>query len=616
MAIQILPPQLANQIAAGEVVERPASVLKELVENCIDAGASKIDIDVERGGSKTLVVRDNGKGINKAELELALARHATSKVASLADLESILSFGFRGEALASISSVSRLTLSSRTADASEAWQAYAEGREMAVKVQPTAHPVGTTVEVVDLFFNTPARRRFLRADKTEFTHIEEQLRRIALAKDEIHFSLRHNGKLIRQYRPARNDRQRQQRLASICGSGFADRAFLLRSANDDLALTGFLALDDDKARISDVQYFYVNGRVVRDKLVNHAVRQALEEAGVAQAAGFVLYLNIDPHEVDVNVHPAKHEVRFHQARYVHDFILTALQQGLRNRVEQPIDVGSARRSAEGEQVNEQAGHYRISGGDAAAGTATITAPNSASVSNAGTSGYQVASPSSGGDAAGQGYAPRPLQSAAPQFRGASRPSGHAAANYGALLQTPPSANSQAMLSSSGWQLLTQLDKTTALFGKGQKLKLMSVTALHRHLQQHNVLQRLPQGLVGQPLLLPVSVAADVNWLSVLDRHAVLLRQLGIDLSQQHQRIVLKTVPAVLRHGDLAQILAQLLQWLDADTPTNEALAAWLVQWSEPTEPAAQLWLKLDEQQQEALLAAAVELPWQTLVEQS
>ncbi|MGB6135317.1 MAG: DNA mismatch repair endonuclease MutL, partial [Shewanella sp.] len=224
MAIELLPPQLANQIAAGEVVERPASVVKELVENSLDAGATRVEIDIDKGGSKLIRIRDNGMGIAKDELALALSRHATSKVHSLDDLEAILSFGFRGEALASISSVSRLTLTSKTAEQSEAWQAYAEGSQMDVKVTPAAHPQGSTIEVVDLFFNTPARRRFLKSDKTEFTHIDEWLKRIAMARSDIHFALTHNGKQVRQYRPANTDIQTQQRLAQICGRAFAEQA--------------------------------------------------------------------------------------------------------------------------------------------------------------------------------------------------------------------------------------------------------------------------------------------------------------------------------------------------------------------------------------------------------
>ena len=220
MPIQVLPPQLANQIAAGEVVERPASVVKELVENSLDAGAPRIDIEIERGGAKLIRIRDNGCGINKDELALALARHATSKITSLDDLEAIMSLGFRGEALASVSSVSRLTMTSRTAEQSEAWQAYAEGRDMAVTVKPAAHPIGTTVEVLDLFYNTPARRKFMRTEKTEFGHIDEVVRRIALARFDVTIQLHHNGKMMRQYRAVKEDGQKERRLGSICGTAF------------------------------------------------------------------------------------------------------------------------------------------------------------------------------------------------------------------------------------------------------------------------------------------------------------------------------------------------------------------------------------------------------------
>ncbi|GAA4871527.1 DNA mismatch repair endonuclease MutL [Ferrimonas pelagia] len=590
MAIQILPPQLANQIAAGEVVERPASVLKELVENCVDAGATKIEIDIERGGSKSMVIRDNGKGIPQQELALALARHATSKVASLEDLESILSFGFRGEALASISSVSRLTLSSRTADASEAWQAYAEGREMAVQVQPTAHPVGTTVEVVDLFFNTPARRRFLRADKTEFTHIEEQLRRIALAQDEVHFSLRHNGKLVRQYRPARNERQKHQRLASICGSAFAERAFSLRCSNDELAMTGFLALDDDRARVSDVQYFYVNGRVVRDKLVNHAVRQALEEAGLSWAAGYVLYLTLDPHEVDVNVHPAKHEVRFHQARYVHDFIQTALQQALAQR---PVPEDGA-----SEPVFSPPQEIAL---------ASVSAPAAASVRESATEYRGSVSRGSGGD---RHYSPPPLRPAVP------RPA--AVSGYAALMQTPepePEPAADARLG-DGWRWLADLANDHILAVNQGELKILAVTALHRFVQKQQLMARLPQGLVGQPLLLPISIPADVNWLAVLEQQQELLRRLGIEVVSHGKRLVVRTVPAVLRQADLVKAMTELLQWLEQDTPAAEALAHWLAQWSVPELGGKALWQQLSTDDQHKVLdERGITLPWQTYLEQ-
>ncbi|MCA2453577.1 DNA mismatch repair endonuclease MutL, partial [Vibrio alginolyticus] len=216
----MLPARLANQLAAGEVVERPASVIKELVENSLDSGATRIDIDIEKGGAKLIRVRDNGKGIAKDELGLALSRHATSKIHTLDDLEAIMSLGFRGEALASISSVSRLTLTSRPAAQEEAWSAYSEGRDMQVKLQPAAHPIGTTVEVLDLFFNTPARRKFLRTEKTEFAHIDELLKRIALSRFDVSINVRHNGKVIRQYRAAKNQLQTEKRIAAVGGNAF------------------------------------------------------------------------------------------------------------------------------------------------------------------------------------------------------------------------------------------------------------------------------------------------------------------------------------------------------------------------------------------------------------
>ncbi|MCD9550327.1 DNA mismatch repair endonuclease MutL [Photobacterium carnosum] len=329
MPIQILPARLANQIAAGEVVERPASVVKELVENSIDAGATRIDIDIEKGGSRLIRIRDNGKGIVKDELGLALSRHATSKIASLDDLEAIVSLGFRGEALASISSVSRLTLTSRTEDQAEAWSAYAEGRDMEVQLKPAAHPVGTTLEVLDLFFNTPARRKFLRTEKTEFTHIDELIKRIALSRFDVAITLRHNGKLVRQYRIAENTLQQERRLTAACGPSFLQHALVVELAHGDLRLSGWICSPQGARSQNDIQYCYVNGRMMKDKLINHAIRQAYESSlRSEQYATYVLYIEVDPHQVDVNVHPAKHEVRFHQARLVHDFIYQTLQSAL------------------------------------------------------------------------------------------------------------------------------------------------------------------------------------------------------------------------------------------------------------------------------------------------
>ena len=241
MTIAILPARLANQIAAGEVVERPASVVKELVENSLDAGATSIRIDIEKGGAKRIRIVDNGKGIAKDELGLALSRHATSKIKDLDDLESISSLGFRGEALASISSVSRLTLTSKPQAQTSAWQANAEGRDMAVAVNPAAHPDGTTIDVIDLFFNTPARRKFLRTEKTEFGHIEEVIKRIALARFDVAFVLTHNHKVIKQFRIANSAAQRSKRVAQICGQKFIDNALEVDCQHDGFHIHGWIA---------------------------------------------------------------------------------------------------------------------------------------------------------------------------------------------------------------------------------------------------------------------------------------------------------------------------------------------------------------------------------------
>ncbi|OEF05746.1 DNA mismatch repair endonuclease MutL [Vibrio genomosp. F10] len=329
MTIKILPARLANQIAAGEVVERPASVVKELVENSLDSGATRIDVDIEKGGAKLIRVRDNGKGIEKEELSLALSRHATSKIHCLDDLEAIVSLGFRGEALASISSVSRLTMTSRPATQEQAWSAYSEGRDMQVKLTPTAHPIGTSVEVLDLFFNTPARRKFLRTEKTEFTHIDELMKRIALSCFDVTINLTHNGKSVRQYRAAKSEVQAEKRISAVCGSHFVKNMLKIELEHQGLCLHGWITTPEGARQQNDLQYCYVNGRMMRDKLINHAIRQSYENTLRAdQFPTYILFIEIDPHQVDVNVHPAKHEVRFHQARLVHDFIYQALSDAL------------------------------------------------------------------------------------------------------------------------------------------------------------------------------------------------------------------------------------------------------------------------------------------------
>ncbi len=328
--IRVLDPRLANQIAAGEVVERPASVVKELVENAIDAGSRRIEVELEAGGTRLIRVRDDGSGIGEEDLPLALSRHATSKIISLEELEGVASLGFRGEALASISSVSRLELvSNAEEDPTTGWRVVAEGRNMEPRVSPAPHPRGTSVTVRDLFFNTPARRKFLRMEKTEFGHVEEAFRRQALSRFDIGWTLRHNQKTLHQLHPGDDQGSRERRIGALLGKAFLENALHLNLEASGLRLWGWVGLPTHSRSQADQQYFFVNGRVVRDRLVAHAVRQAYRDVMFnGRHPVFVLYLEVDPAVVDVNVHPTKHEVRFRDGRLVHDFLFSSLHRAL------------------------------------------------------------------------------------------------------------------------------------------------------------------------------------------------------------------------------------------------------------------------------------------------
>ena len=327
--ISLLDNRLANQIAAGEVVERPASVVKELLENSVDAGATRIEVDIERGGSRLIRITDNGRGIHKEDMGLALTRHATSKISTSDDLASIQTLGFRGEALASISSVSKLTLTSRTPSSELAWQAIAQGREMAIDIQPAAAATGTRIEVADLFFNTPARQKFLRTEKTEFNHIEEVFKRQALANFNVAFVLKHNHKIVKRVPACAEAVQYAKRLATICGQPFVDNAIDFRCEHELVQISGWLGKPGFHRSESDIQYVFINGRPVKDKTLNHAIRQAYEGLLPAgRMATYVIYLNVDPTQVDVNVHPTKHEVRFSEQRLVHDLLAKSVSDAL------------------------------------------------------------------------------------------------------------------------------------------------------------------------------------------------------------------------------------------------------------------------------------------------
>jgi DNA mismatch repair protein MutL len=327
--IHRLPPALANQIAAGEVVERPASVAKELVENSLDAGARHVEVEAEEGGVALLRVRDDGVGILREDLPLALDRHATSKVATLDDLLQVATLGFRGEALPSIASIARLLISSRPAGQAEGWQVRAEGGAPPGPPVPCAHPFGTTVEVRDLFFNVPARRKFLRSAATELAHLEAVVRRLALARFDVGVRLRHQRRDLLAVRPASDEAGRARRLVAVCGAGFLEQALPIEAEREGLRLSGWAGLPDAARSQADLQYLFLNGRPVRDRTLAHALRQVYQDRVFpGRHPVFVLYLEIDPGEVDVNVHPTKQEVRFRDTRAVHDLVYGSVLRAL------------------------------------------------------------------------------------------------------------------------------------------------------------------------------------------------------------------------------------------------------------------------------------------------
>ncbi|EKO3370251.1 DNA mismatch repair endonuclease MutL [Vibrio fluvialis] len=593
MTIRILPARLANQIAAGEVVERPASVVKELVENSLDSGATRIDIDIEKGGAKLIRIRDNGCGIDKEELGLALSRHATSKIHTLDDLEAIISLGFRGEALASISSVSRLTLTSRPATQEEAWSAYSEGRDMQVQLQPAAHPIGTTVEVLDLFFNTPARRKFLRTEKTEFTHIDELLKRIALSRFDVTFNLRHNGKLVRQYRAAKTDIQMEKRIAAVCGAPFVRHMLKIELEHQGLTLHGWITTPEGARQQSDLQYCYVNGRMMRDKLINHAIRQSYETSlRPDQFATYVLFIELDPHQVDVNVHPAKHEVRFHQARLVHDFIYQALSSALAES--QHIDAPAH---------NESAFHYHDEPELTSAVPERVIQAVESTPAYPGRSDYERPARESTRDQVRE--APRhsdwvesPKAKGKPVQERISAPSPSQAEvrAYQALMQTPESpatskkesATAVAEQATADIFTVQQLGKAVAvvrgrylLMNAPQGCVLLSLSQA-AWLKVRGQLNAQQGALKSQPLLVPLSLKMSAQEVQALEHYQPLLTQLGLELKPRNPgSLMVMGVPQPLRQQNLQILIPDLLSYASlnfeqADKPLDlNSLADWL-----------------------------------------
>ena len=511
MPIQRLENHLINQIAAGEVVERPASVVKELVENALDAGADAIRVELEQGGKRLIRVSDNGSGIEPAELQLALASHATSKISAVADLEQIVSLGFRGEALSSIASVTRLSLTSRTADQPHGWTVTAGNGEVSEPVPEAASP-GTTVTVRDLFYNTPARRSFLKTDQTEYRHINTLLQRLSLARFDCAFEWSHNGKVIRKCVACRDQQQRDQRVAMLCGKEFLDSTLAIDVQNQDLVLSGWLARPTFSRSQADLQFFFVNGRMVRDRLIGHAVRQAFQDVLYnGRQPAFVLYLTLPAAQVDVNVHPQKHEVRFRDSRGVHNFIYA----GLHRLVAQTRPGGTA-----GASISELP-----------VGLPTGQLP------------------------AGQN--PMRLGVAEQIVR------------YGNVLTSNQPAPGQADPASQevpplGFAL-AQLHGVYILAENAQGLILVDMHAAHERITYERLKTASQnQSVNSQLLLVPETLHASEREIDCVDKHNTELAELGFELQVTGpESLVIKRVPALLQDADVPALIRDLLSDLVA-----------------------------------------------------
>jgi DNA mismatch repair protein MutL len=530
--IHLLSSRLANQIAAGEVVERPASVVKEVLENSLDAGATRVDIDVESGGGKLIRIRDNGAGMAPDDLPLALARHATSKIASLEDLERVSSLGFRGEALASIGSVSRLTLTSNDQErGSEGSSAACEGRDMEVQVKPAPHPRGTTVEVRDLFFNTPARRKFMRTEKTEFNHLEEVVKRLALSRFDVAFSLRHNGRVLHNLKPGNTQVERQRRVATVCGPAFMEQAIYIEADVPPLKLWGWVGLPTFSRSQADLQYFFVNGRVIRDRLVAHAVKQAYRDVLYhGRHPAFVLYLELDPAQVDVNVHPTKHEVRFRDGRAVHNFIFSSLHRALADV--RPVDQlpQHTRTTDDGMAINTETGEITSQSGLAW--------------------GAPQPTPSLGSGGGFGSYTPSTAQVpglAMEQVRSYSQ------------LHSMGEVESEEDVPPLGYAL-AQLKGIYILAENAHGLVLVDMHAAHERITYERLkTAREHEGIRSQPLLVPQSVAVSEREVRVAVEYAELFRRLGLAVDEAgEEALVIRQIPVSLRDSDVEQLLRDVL----------------------------------------------------------
>ena len=510
MSIRQLPDTLINQIAAGEVVERPASVVKELVENALDAGARRIDIDLEEGGMRLIRIRDDGGGIPSTELPLAVTRHATSKIASIDDLEAVATLGFRGEALPSVASVSRFSLTSRHRAAEHGAMLQVEGGRIG-QVAPQSHPTGTTVEVRDLFYNVPARRKFLRAERTELSHIEEWLRSLALARPDVELRVSHNGKPSRRWK-GDNDLLSEVRLHEALGQEFARNALRVEHSGAGLRLHGWIAQPAYNRASGDQQYLYVNGRAVRDRNVAHAVRQAFSDVLFhGRHPAYVLFLELDPRGVDVNVHPAKHEVRFRESRLVHDFVYRTLHEALAQTRAGNMPSDSQLHPGSGAWAipSPRQGAIGLQVGDAPAAYAALYLDRAA-------------------DAAAQTFVSMP-------------------------------ADDDAGMPPLGFAI-AQLHGVYILAENVDGLIVVDMHAAHERIGYEKLKSAHDgAGLRTQPLLVPASIAVSEHEGDIAEREAATLATLGFEVARSGpQSLLLRSVPALLAQGDVEALLRDVL----------------------------------------------------------
>ncbi|MCS3744866.1 DNA mismatch repair protein MutL [Xanthomonas arboricola] len=544
MAIRQLPEILINQIAAGEVVERPASVVKELVENALDAGATRVDIDLEEGGVRLIRIRDNGGGITPDELPLAVSRHATSKIASLDDLETVATLGFRGEALPSIASVSRFTLISRRHDAEHGSALQIEGGRLG-EVTPHAHAPGTTVEVRELFFNVPARRKFLRAERTELGHIEEWLRSLALARPDVELRVAHNGKPSRRYKPG--DLYSDARLGETLGEDFARQALRVDHSGAGLRLHGWVAQPHYSRASTDQQYLYVNGRSVRDRSVAHAVKMAYGDVLFhGRQPAYVLFLELDPARVDVNVHPAKHEVRFREARLIHDFVYRTLQDAL----------AQTRAGATPNSIGSDGAGYAAAGG-------------MGNLVGGGSATHAGASGSGGGLGSYANWTPSqtPLGLRVDEARAAysalyAPPSGHA--QQSASVPQFSGAGLPATAEDSGVPPLgyavAQLHGIYILSENAEGLIVVDMHAAHERIGYERLKNAHDSiGLHAQPLLVPMTLAVGEREADTAEREAETLASLGFEITRAGpQSLHVRSIPALLANAEPEALLRDVL----------------------------------------------------------